>query len=248
MLKYVGVVSAVVFCAACGLDGAGDAALDPDDLSSDLPRLAANGVGPDKIASGDLNALQLTAANLDALAANDPPNLALQYAVYCALPSGSVVTATVNGTTYSYPGALGMAPGWTSADLAATDAAWISACVNALVNRTSLTVTVSLRGHAALATTPSEATTYRREEGAFWGNVFTSLGPVTLDACMGLDQARGETGALIDRDCAEPDAARPGFNQCGGRYFGTCDVACASGTAPFAGCAGTAQVVTAFVK
>jgi hypothetical protein len=41
-------------------------------------------------------------------------------------------------------------------------------------------------------------------------------------ACRGRDQAAGETGGLVDRDCAEPDPADPTHTLCGFTYAGDC--------------------------
>ena len=66
-----------------------------------------------------------------------------------------------------------------------------------------------MRGqNKALAVSPEEAATYTLEEGAFYGNYFVTQGePVSWIACRGEDQASGEVGGLISRDCAEPDPA-----------------------------------------
>ena len=36
----------------------------------------------------------------------------MKYLVSCALPTGDDVTVTVQGTTYTFPGQLGLAPEW----------------------------------------------------------------------------------------------------------------------------------------
>ena len=45
--------------------------------------------------------------------------------------------------------------------------------------------------------------------------------PIDWNACQGVDQAAGETGALIERDCAEPDG-NTGLTKCGFNYAGAC--------------------------
>jgi hypothetical protein len=61
------------------------------------------------------------------------------------------------------------------------------------------------------------------EEGAFYGNIFADPEePLQWYACEGRDQADGETGALVLRDCAEPDPANPGYTLCGFIFTGTC--------------------------
>jgi hypothetical protein len=42
------------------------------------------------------------------------------------------------------------------------------------------------------------------------------------NGCRGQDQAQGETGGLVDRDCAEPDPLDVALSQCGFTYAGDC--------------------------
>jgi hypothetical protein len=80
--------------------------------------------------------------------------------------------------------------------------------------------------HHNLTATADERADWSLEEGAFYGNYFESLAghPELPDwhVCRGRDQAAGETGGLIDRDCAEPDPMNPGFSLCGFAYAGDC--------------------------
>jgi hypothetical protein len=69
----------------------------------------------------------------------------------------------------------------------------------------------------------AEREKYPLEEGAFYGNVFVPLDqPIVWIACRGADQAAGEFGGLVDRDCAEPDPAHPGLTVCGFTFAGDC--------------------------
>lgn len=99
----------------------------------------------------------------------------------------------------------------------------VSACLLARVNAYGRTVTISMRGsRPALATTASEAAGFSLEEGAFYGDVFTADdGPIVANACRGRDQAAGETGDLVDRDCTEPGDV-PGRTVCGFTDAGDC--------------------------
>ncbi len=103
---------------------------------------------------------------------------------------------------------------------------------------------------------PGEGAGFPLEEGAFYGQVFThdDDDPIEWFACRGRDQARGEFGGLVNRDCAEPDPADPAVTQCGFTYAGDCDDACnhfdAGGTF-YAGCRAdhrrVHQVITTYV-
>ena len=84
---------------------------------------------------------------------------------------------------------------------------------------------ISLRGdYPALALSPGEAEAYTAEEGAFYGQVFTTDDePINWIACRGQGQAAGEFGGLVVRDCAEPDLLNdPTRTQCGFKYAGDC--------------------------
>ena len=43
-----------------------------------------------------------------------------------------------------------------------------------------------------------------------------------MDRCRGADQASGEVGGLISRDCAEPAPGDPTLTDCGFTYAGDC--------------------------
>jgi hypothetical protein len=83
---------------------------------------------------------------------------------------------------------------------------------------------LSLRGsHPALAVSEEEADAFSLEEGAFYGDYFVpAVRPIVAIACRGEDQAAGEIGNLILRDCAEPDPFDPTYTQCGFTYAGDC--------------------------
>jgi hypothetical protein len=55
--------------------------------------------------------------------------------------------------------------------------------------------------------------------------LFTPGDDIDWNACEGLDQLAGETGALEERDCTEPDVEDPNFTVCGLRSAGACSAA-----------------------
>ena len=182
-------------------------------------KLAANKLAANKLATGGFAANPDGVSDL--LATPDSREL-LIYIVSCALPEGMTLVATApDSTEYEFFGEIGLAKSWLRHPLNAAGRGWISACLLARVNNHDVANAISFRGpHRALATVPGEAENYTLEEGAFYGDVFA-----TDDegfACRGKDQAAGETGGLIDRDCAEPDPADPTHTQCGLLYAGDC--------------------------
>ena len=153
----------------------------------------------------------------------------LAFIVSCALPSEATVVGTLpNGKTFEFFGDLGLATEWIDHPLKKAGRGWVSACLFARVNDEAVPVPISLRGPSkALATDPGETTTWPLEEGAFYGDYFVAPGePIQWIACRGRDQAAGETGGLIDRDCAEPDPADPTHTRCGFLFAGECSAVC----------------------
>lgn len=195
--------------------------------------MAANTFAASKLAANKLAANKLSAngfaGNPEALAdllATDDGREVLSFLVSCALPEG--VTLTVadpqGGGDLSFLGEIGLAKSWLKRPLSKGGRAWISACMLARVNNSNVPLPISLRGaHAALKASDDEREGWSLEEGAFYGDVFTPEGDPTLFvACRGQDQAAGETGGLIERDCAEPDPGDPSQTRCGFIYAGDC--------------------------
>jgi hypothetical protein len=203
---------------------------------SDTPKIIVNALTPSAFAGSLLSSNQLTSTSAATMGATANGRSVLEFAVGCALSNTQSISYTVSGTTYSATGLMGIATGWTSGAMSATDAAWVSACVVSRVNLTGATVTISARGgNAGLDTINGEAGNYMIEEGAFWGNVFGNLGTVAGNACDGVDQANNDTyGDLPLRECAEPGLHNT--TPCGFNYRGLCDQVCSSGAAPYDGC------------
>jgi hypothetical protein len=146
------------------------------------------------------------------------------FIVSCALPQDAVLVATIDGNDIDFFGELGLTPQWQSAALDLAGQRWVSACLLARVNADSLLVPFSARGpNLGLAVSDDERAIFTLEEGAFYGNVFVPANQtIQWFACRGKDQAAGETGGLTDRDCAEPDPAKPSTTQCGFGFAGDC--------------------------
>jgi hypothetical protein len=223
----------VLMIGGCALESAGDAT-----EVSNIPRITLNQLSPDQLAHGALIATKLDATSAAAMGQSADARAVLSYAVTCALDATQSIAFTVSGIEYSETGLMGLAPGWTSGALSASDAAWLSACLFSRVNLTSTAVSFSARGTmSALVTTSTELADYQIEEGAFWGNAFTDRGDVAAYSCNGVDQAADDSyGDLPVRQCAQSNGvAGSHLSPCGMNYAGLCSAVCAS-SAPYANC------------
>ena len=222
---------------------------------TNTPRIVANSLTPTALIGSLLTTSVLNSTSAATMGPYKSARSMLSFAVGCALDWTQSVSFTVSGTTYTYAGLLGVAPGWTTSGLSATEAGWVSACILARVNLTSAVVEISARGgNVGYDTDLYEVSDYQIEEGAFWGNAFVDLGSLAAYSCNGVDQAADDTyGDLPLRECAEWDGvASSNRSPCGLSYAGLCSTACSSSTAPYTGCSfqgGTAAsaVVTSFL-
>lgn len=205
-------------------------------------KLAANRLGPYSAAANSAAASKLAASPIavrqhrtnqyaanpestrDFMATSEGREV-LSFIVSCALPADVTLVATMpDGSPFEFFGDLGLADEWLKHPLRKAGRGWVSACLFARVNDNSLALPISMRGQTqALATTPEEVATWSLEEGAFYGDYFVAPGePVQWIACRGRDQAAGETGGLVLRDCTEPDPNDPTHTLCGFTYAGDC--------------------------
>jgi hypothetical protein len=186
-----------------------------------LNRITLNRLSVNRLTNRRLKLNMSTAAGL--LATEDGREV-FSLVVSCAMPADITLVATVAGTTFEFPGELGLAREWTDAPLGSSGQGWVSACMLSRVNAHDVALPISIRGpHFALTVDRDEREAFPVEEGAFYGNVFMPLDqPMLLFACRGEGQASGEFGGLVDRDCTEPDPANPGFTQCGLTFAGDC--------------------------
>ncbi len=189
-------------------------------------KVAANKVVANKIVGAKL-ALNTYSVNLNSagelLSTPDGREL-ISVIVACALPSTITLQATVAGTTFEFPGDLGLVPDWIAGPLNVDGQRWVSACLFARVNEHDVAIPISLRGpNPALATDSDERAAFSLEEGGFFGIYFTPKDdPIQWYACRGAAQARGDGGGLNNRVCAEPDPDAPGKTLCGFQYAGDC--------------------------
>jgi hypothetical protein len=184
-------------------------------------RLAANRLAANRLAANRLELNPISAADLLSTAEGRE---VLSFVVSCAIDDGETLVAEYAGTTYEFFGELGLANFWLHHPLDNKGQGWVSACLFARVNAANVAIPVSLRGpHRQLTASDEEKANWSLQEGAFYGNFFTAEDePIDWNACRGADQALGEIGGLVERDCAEPDPAQPGLTQCGFKYAGDC--------------------------
>ena len=111
----------------------------------------------------------------------------LKYLVRCALPADLTLYADQDGTRFTFPGGLGLAPRWVDEAMTPSEERWVSACLLAHVNYFGKHVLVSMRAIQppvpTLAVAADEQQTFTIFEGGFFGNLFTPE-PVAY-ACQG---------------------------------------------------------------
>jgi hypothetical protein len=101
----------------------------------------------------------------------------LKYLVRCALPADVALYADQDGTRFTFPGGLGLAPRWVDTAMTPSEERWVSACLLAHVNYFGTSVLVPMRATPppvpALAVSDDESRSFSIFEGGFFGNLFT---------------------------------------------------------------------------
>ena len=191
-------------------------------------KISSNKISSNKISSNKISSNKLS-VNIDAagdLLSTPDGQEVFSFLVSCALPADITLEATLpDGTVLDFLGELGLAPAWIHRPLDDKDKGWVSACMFARVNNHDVSIPISLRGPShVLSADANERENWPLEEGAFYGMLFTPGDePVNWIACRGRDlAAQGQTGGLVDRDCAAPDPANPGLTLCGFKFAGDC--------------------------
>jgi hypothetical protein len=214
-----------VWAADCGGGEAGveevsGAALSANALSANAlsaNALSANALSANALSANALSANALSANALTATALKDPlAREFLKYVVSCALPDDQVIKMTIDGSTYSFPGSLGMEPQWGepggSCDVSCQR--WITACVLARVDFLGVERPISVRGmNKGLKTTGHEAKDFPVREATYFGNVFAPGKP--LYACLSPDKTTDT------RVCGDS------MKNCPMQVVGSCAQACA---------------------
>jgi hypothetical protein len=183
-------------------------ALNPNALNPNgLP--AAAPLAPALLAEGPLSWATIDPAAVAALedttGVGDLARQLLKYTVGCAFDPTQSFDFTwfdAAGAEHdeSYPGLLGLATEWAGQAPSPRDEKWVSACLISRANYLGVSVMLSSRGEnpAISSVSESEQAAYPMEEGAFFGNVFTSA--PTAYACD--DVADDANSQSLDRFCA----------------------------------------------
>ncbi|HYI03071.1 hypothetical protein [Hyalangium sp.] len=203
----------------------------PQDLESDNG-LSANGLSANGLSANGLSANGLSANGLSGNAftswfGQNPAqhDTMMRYLVRCAVPAGQVRTYTNPQTqvSYTWPGGLGLAPGWASGQPAnLAEQQLITACLAAHVNKYGVSVSISVLGQTAtgqyIPFTYEELAHYSRREACFFGNLFNGEG-----VFFGVDGPRLHSKESSVRACA----LTSGANACPPLiYAGRCDQLC----------------------
>jgi len=196
--------------------------------------LSANGLSANGLSANGLSANGLSANGLGTSAfqtwfssSTSLSNEVMTYVVRCALAAGSSLTYTYSGKTYTWNGALGLAPGWSSGSAATTNEKQVvTACLAAHVNKFGRSVSIAVEGEKATGTQipvqSGELTTYSFREGAFFGNVYGSTS--YLYSCI--DHTDPSSSQSSVRACAF-DASDNGTSPCGDiLQVGSCSSYC----------------------
>ena len=111
-----------------------------------------------------------------AMAATPEKRHQLHYLVTCALPKHIVLFTQQGAERFTFPGQMGLAPGWLTRPMTPQEERWVSACMFAMVNYFGKHVEVSLRAEPPPVPffQPSEEEKQRFPlfEGGFFGNLF----------------------------------------------------------------------------
>ena len=131
----------------------------------------------------------------------------LQYLVRCALPAQVVLYTQQGIERFTFPGEMGLAPGWLTHPMTPGEERWVSACMFALTNYFGKHVAVSLRAEPPpvpfLAPSDEEQRHFTLFEGGFFGNLFRPY-PVAY-VCQGTrTPADDQDPVLHDRVCTRP--------------------------------------------
>jgi hypothetical protein len=214
-------------------------------------RLSANRLSANRLSANRLSANRLSANSLEVqgLMATDSGREVMQYIVGCAMPTGQSLTLQdPAGVKYTYPGWIGLAPGWATRIPTVSERRWVTACLLARTNVNGIPVSISMRNDSAavLSTTAAERASYTQVEGAFFGDLFAPN--PTAFACS----SRGWTQIVgTFRACALSSNGLT--TDCGFTYAGNCSASttCSDTTAPYGSCRGSgitySEVITIFL-
>jgi hypothetical protein len=188
--------------------------------------LSQNGLSQNGLSQNGLSSAFSTWFNKDTTTSD----VVMQYIVRCAVASGQTRTWTnlATGVTYTWYGALNLAPTWASGSPApSSEQQLITACLAAHVNRYGVHVSISVQGKnskgTAIPLSQNELTTYSVQEGCFFGNLFNSDG-----VFVAADHAAWSLKVSSPRACAFDYKNTAGTTDCTplAQAGGTCATLC----------------------
>ncbi|WP_375765408.1 hypothetical protein NR798_27250 [Archangium gephyra] len=150
-----------------------------------LNGLSLNGLSLNGLSLNGLSLNGLSTARFDTWFQTDPELHAavMEYVVRCAAPAGvsRTYTSPSTGRTWSWMGALGLAPDWSNgAPATLAEQRIVSACLAAHVDKYALHISISVQGLSAtgvaIPTTDWELMVYSDQEACFFGNLFNTEG------------------------------------------------------------------------
>lgn len=152
-----------------------------------LNRLSLNRLSLNRLSFNRLsfNRLELNRVASGGMEETEGGREVLFYTAVCALPAGEwLQIETTTGHSYVYPGVFGLAPGWETGPMTATERGMVSACLLAHVNAYGISVPISVRDAERIGASELEAELFPVLEGAFFGDAFSAEGPAYY-ACNG---------------------------------------------------------------
>jgi hypothetical protein len=199
-LGLVGVGLIGVAALGCQIDSADDLGATEDQLTSTNGLTMINGLTmTNGLGTGNgltmINGLTMTngLASSTGLMTSAAGRITVAYLVRCALPSGhSISKKDQNGTSYTFAGAIGVAPAWENGACDTTCQEAVSACMMAHINVAGVHVPLWLDSPIP-AIGYGSSSSYPNEEGTFFGNIFVtnSNGKVPAYYCEGSGFASG---------------------------------------------------------
>jgi len=193
--------------------------------------LSANGLSANGLSANGLSANGFGTAAFRSWFNGNPvlSDLVMKYVSKCAAAPGTSYSwkNPSTGVTYTWPGSLGLAPGFAAGGApTVAEQQLISACLAVMVNRYGASVSISVWGRTATGAQLSyrqwEPNTYYVKEGCFFGNVFTGQG-----VFAGRDNPTWTSSSSSLRACALTTQAVGPSSACSPLFFaGSCASIC----------------------